>query len=272
MECDPEIKGEGNSYTTEFRQYDPRIGRWLSIDPKMNKYPHFSPYIAMDNNPIYLTDIKGDDAVVGIRGNKITISAQIYLWGSGATKEVAEQMQKDIMNAWGAKKDGNKWTYKDPESGKTYTVKFDVKVKLYQGKEKNMNEPDHENKEANENFFKVSKTVSGDNRSYVIDGHYGELRGQGRSGLSLAEDDPAPHEFGHMLGIPDLYKEGGGYKKAGYKGNIMAEPAMQGIVWQGNIDRILKAPVEAFNKLKEDGFKKSVRKGEKAFFFKIGRH
>ena len=33
MEKDDELKGKGNSYTTEFRQYDPRSGRWLSLDP-----------------------------------------------------------------------------------------------------------------------------------------------------------------------------------------------------------------------------------------------
>ena len=32
MEADPELKGNGNSYTTEFRQYDPRLGRWLSLN------------------------------------------------------------------------------------------------------------------------------------------------------------------------------------------------------------------------------------------------
>src|SRR5690554_7020950 len=32
MEKDDQIKGKENSYTTEIRQYDPRLGRWLSID------------------------------------------------------------------------------------------------------------------------------------------------------------------------------------------------------------------------------------------------
>ncbi|NVK66965.1 MAG: hypothetical protein HWE22_20400, partial [Flavobacteriales bacterium] len=61
MEADDEVKGEKNSYTTHFRQYDPRIGRWLSLDPKMAKYPSASPYNAYHNNPIYWTDPFGDD-------------------------------------------------------------------------------------------------------------------------------------------------------------------------------------------------------------------
>ncbi len=56
MEKDPEFKGDGNSYTTEFRQYDPRIGRWASLDPLMGQFPNLSPYCGFDNNPVYYTD------------------------------------------------------------------------------------------------------------------------------------------------------------------------------------------------------------------------
>ncbi|MEO9257540.1 MAG: RHS repeat-associated core domain-containing protein, partial [Crocinitomicaceae bacterium] len=52
MEKDDEVKGTGNSYTTEFRQYAPRIGRWLSLDPLFDHFPWQSPYVAFDNNPI----------------------------------------------------------------------------------------------------------------------------------------------------------------------------------------------------------------------------
>ncbi|MGB0175925.1 MAG: LamG-like jellyroll fold domain-containing protein, partial [Owenweeksia sp.] len=60
MEKDDEIKGDGNSYTTEFRQYDPRLGRWLSLDPI--EHPYLSPYNGFDNNPIYWTDPAGSNA------------------------------------------------------------------------------------------------------------------------------------------------------------------------------------------------------------------
>ena len=60
-EQDNEVKGEGNSYTTEFRQLDPRLGRWLTIDPEAKKYPWESPYASMNNNPIFYNDVDGDD-------------------------------------------------------------------------------------------------------------------------------------------------------------------------------------------------------------------
>ena len=57
-EKDNEISGTGNSYTTFFRQLDPRLGRWFSTDPVSQ--PWQSPYTSMDNNPINLNDVMGD--------------------------------------------------------------------------------------------------------------------------------------------------------------------------------------------------------------------
>jgi RHS repeat-associated protein len=59
-EKDDEIKGEGNSYTTHYRQLDPRVGRWMSIDPKSGSLPWQSSYCSMDNNPILFNDVLGD--------------------------------------------------------------------------------------------------------------------------------------------------------------------------------------------------------------------
>jgi RHS repeat-associated protein len=59
FERDNEVKGNGNSYTTEFRQYDPRLGRWLSVDPLAHKFAGWSPYVAFADNPIFFTDPDG---------------------------------------------------------------------------------------------------------------------------------------------------------------------------------------------------------------------
>jgi RHS repeat-associated protein len=76
MEKDDELKGERNSYTTEFRQLDPRVGRWLSLDPFMTKFPWQSPYCSMDNKPIFHTDPDGrstETTIVGKNGKVIEV-------------------------------------------------------------------------------------------------------------------------------------------------------------------------------------------------------
>ena len=60
---DNEVKGNGNSYTTFFRQLDPRLGRWKSPDPVFQ--PHQSPYNSMDNNPVWFNDPLGDKIKFG---------------------------------------------------------------------------------------------------------------------------------------------------------------------------------------------------------------
>jgi RHS repeat-associated protein len=60
MEQDAEVSGKGNSYTTEFRQLDTRLGRWFRVDPKTSVLPFHSPYLVMGGNPIIYVDPKGD--------------------------------------------------------------------------------------------------------------------------------------------------------------------------------------------------------------------
>lgn len=61
MEKDDEVKNiEGSHYTSLYRQYDPRVGRWFSIDPESDQFPWQSPYAGMDNKPVTLNDPDGD--------------------------------------------------------------------------------------------------------------------------------------------------------------------------------------------------------------------
>ncbi len=60
QEKDDEIKGEGNFIAYADRGYDPRIGRFISIDAYANAMPSQSPYSFALNNPIYFVDENGN--------------------------------------------------------------------------------------------------------------------------------------------------------------------------------------------------------------------
>jgi len=58
-ENDNDVKGEGNSLDFGARIYDPRIGRWLSVDPMIARMPGVGSYTYVNNNPIRYIDPDG---------------------------------------------------------------------------------------------------------------------------------------------------------------------------------------------------------------------
>jgi len=58
-EHDDETYGEGNIYDYGFRIYNPRIGKFLSVDPLTNKFAWFTPYQFAGNIPTSFIDIDG---------------------------------------------------------------------------------------------------------------------------------------------------------------------------------------------------------------------
>lgn len=70
QEKDNEVYGEGNSYTAEFWQYDPRLGRRWNVDPLTHRYVWISPYATYTNNPIIQIDVLGLGVDVGELTNK----------------------------------------------------------------------------------------------------------------------------------------------------------------------------------------------------------
>ena len=57
LERDDDIKGAGNSYYTNARLFDPRVGRWLSPDPV--QVSDSSPFVGFSNNPLRHSDPGG---------------------------------------------------------------------------------------------------------------------------------------------------------------------------------------------------------------------
>jgi hypothetical protein len=59
-EKDDDISGEGNHFTTFYREGDTRLLTWWSVDPKTDDANSLTPYSYMDDNPIEYNDPNGD--------------------------------------------------------------------------------------------------------------------------------------------------------------------------------------------------------------------
>lgn len=100
MEADDEFKGTKNSYDFGARMYDPRVGRWLSIDPLAFHYPSWSPYNFVSDNPIVYIDPDG---------KKVRNADKVRLEQAKANNEFTNEMIAEIKQkgAGGKRRDFN---------------------------------------------------------------------------------------------------------------------------------------------------------------------
>ncbi len=71
QEKDDEVKGGGNSLNYKFRMQDPRVGRFLSIDPLAKKYPWNSSYAFSENRVIDGVELEGAEFLYSAEGKFI---------------------------------------------------------------------------------------------------------------------------------------------------------------------------------------------------------
>ena len=209
---------EGKEYLTDdgldeydygARRYTPRFGMFTTPDPHGWRTPWLSAYCAFACNPVMNIDPTGEDAIVSITEDRITISANIILEGELATQELADAYYNKIMDVWGSVK-------KIVSEGYSYEINWDVNVRVAE---------DGEVRDLNgiNNYFEVVRAEV-DGRivqSEVKNNNIGKIRESGRYGRPLAQDNPAAHEFGHLLGLKDRY--GIGNSPAAWQGNVMKE-------------------------------------------------
>jgi len=89
-----EVSGRAVSLDFGARIYDTRIGKWLSIDPEFKKYPHFSPFVAFGDNPVYYIDPGGE-------------TLRVAFHNEGERKKVETALQKLTNDKVSVLKDGS---------------------------------------------------------------------------------------------------------------------------------------------------------------------
>ena len=139
MEKDNEIKGSGNSYDFGARIYDPRIGRWWSVDFLSDSYPNVAPYMYALNNPIFFIDADGD-VVIDKDGNVVEMKVE----GGKLVIANAQQIDSELVTLL-------QNTFQDSDVGKqtintlnSDDLEFQVitytKRAVFTGKDKNGND------------------------------------------------------------------------------------------------------------------------------------
>lgn len=86
-ENDNEVKGEGNQQDYGMRIYDPRLGKFLSVDPLTREYPWNSTYAYAENSPILFKDLDGLERVNYLKTKengktvlKYSNTKDVYVW------------------------------------------------------------------------------------------------------------------------------------------------------------------------------------------------
>ncbi len=112
QEKDNETYGEGNAYDFGARIYDARLGRWMSVDPLVRKYPSQSSFQFGADNPIIFIDkdgkevfIFGKDAEKAVNALKTSTSLQLIynietgqIMATGLPKNPADAKLLEAIN------------------------------------------------------------------------------------------------------------------------------------------------------------------------------
>jgi RHS repeat-associated protein len=77
---DNDVKGEGNQQDYGMRIYDPRLVRFLSVDPITNQYPELTPYQFASNRTVQAKDLDGCEAYFNNSG-------EFVKWGEDKTNQ-----------------------------------------------------------------------------------------------------------------------------------------------------------------------------------------
>jgi RHS repeat-associated protein len=107
-----EMYGEGSAYDFGNRINDPRIGRWLSLDPLAAKYSSMSPYCSMGNSPIFFIDPNGKEIWIHYRderGKNVSVQLKEGLLydKAGTLIEVNNNFVTDVVKSFEYDKEGD---------------------------------------------------------------------------------------------------------------------------------------------------------------------
>ncbi len=107
-ENDDEVYGDDNEQDYGMRIYDPRLGRFLSVDPIAREYPELTPYQFASNTPLQAVDLDGLEAAgvgPGLGMDQLQSQKANEITGEGmiaAGKGVGESLYNSVVGLYQA--------------------------------------------------------------------------------------------------------------------------------------------------------------------------
>ncbi len=204
MEKDDEVKGSGNSYDFGARMLDPRLGRWLSIDPLFKNYPHYSSYSVAANSPLIAKDPNGKEIIVSTVKDQsgktlITITltgSVIFDYLSTTTSPEKKTKYVDDMNKRLMETFSRSFT---DEAGNIIEVQF--KSELTETSKNEVKETDHVIYVVNLSVGPEKIDAESGDPNLRIGGFVNEIGGKAAYFPISKDLDLSVHEVGHWLGL-----------------------------------------------------------------------
>jgi RHS repeat-associated protein len=186
------------------RYYDSRIYRWLQIEPLYDKYLQFSPYQYGLLNPMKLVDADGNDVIVTIEGNVITVTMIMNYKTEGIGGHIFNTVEKENILIKYLNDAEDEWSeaareYKD----NGYTLKFNFEFK--ENSVVNFDDiPEGENFAYYDEKGNEPGIVEG-NKMKIVPIITFDLFG---THIKVSPSYTGSHEFGHIIGLSHIGPKG----------------------------------------------------------------
>jgi RHS repeat-associated protein len=131
-ENDNEVKGTGNSIDYGARIFDPRVGRFLSLDPLRGIFPNESNYIYAGNTPISAIDKQGEYIYIITKNKDLYVALELINQTETGGNDLAQYInnpKRHLLISLAAD-DGNNFTYTEGTEQKQaagFTLNDDAK-------------------------------------------------------------------------------------------------------------------------------------------------
>lgn len=201
-EMDNEVSGQGNQYDYGFRIYNPRLGKFLSVDPLTKSYPELTTYQFASNTPIQAIDLDGLEACKVVSRNKdgsttITVSVDIKIIDQSKKTSTStfslQNFEKNVQN----------------EVSSNYNS-YDKELNTHYVFNINFKEVSKEQINTNSDYYMVVVDAVTDKEGNVDEYAVGKVNTIGNplvNKIQVATNDDkgmsntAAHEVGHTLGL-----------------------------------------------------------------------